>query len=402
MHAETARYSTVAIVLHWLIAVGILFMIWLGWNMHGNENMYQLHKSIGITILILTVARIVWRALNPPPSLPADMKGIEKLASHLVHLGFYGLMILMPLTGWALVSTSYEFDVPTVLFGQISWPDLPGLGFLTNEPGHNGIKLAHDVLAKLALALLVLHIAGALKHEFSAEQGVLKRMLPGLPFLKGDLSPPSSVRGGGVAFGGALGVFVLIAFVPSWFSVSSVETSSSDQATAQLPVQTNWRIDYAQSEITFQGLHGGNEYTGQFGAWEADILFDPSALSDAEITVRVETGSVQTNKKLYTDSLVAAEWFNAAAFPIASVSILRIEQSDSEGYAAEAELTFKAQTVTVPFAFTLTPEGAATRMRGTATLYRQPLDLGQLSDPGADWVSEEVNVNVSVLASRLD
>ena len=116
---ETSRYSAVAIALHWAIALGILGMIWLGWNMDNNESLFQLHKSIGITILMLTIARIVWRVMNPVPPLPAEMKGWEKTLSSAVHYAFYGLMILMPLTGWLVVSTSYEFDIATVIFGTI-------------------------------------------------------------------------------------------------------------------------------------------------------------------------------------------------------------------------------------------------------------------------------------------
>jgi len=71
---STSRYTAVAIALHWAIAALIIFMIWLGWNMEENETRYQLHKSIGITILLLTVARVVWRMLNPPPALPCGCK----------------------------------------------------------------------------------------------------------------------------------------------------------------------------------------------------------------------------------------------------------------------------------------------------------------------------------------
>ncbi|MGB3627711.1 MAG: cytochrome b/b6 domain-containing protein, partial [Henriciella sp.] len=92
---QSSRYSVVAIALHWAIAFAIIGMIFLGWNMEGSEDLYQLHKSIGITILILTIARIIWRLINPVPPLPAEMKPIEKTASHLVHWSFYGLMFLM-------------------------------------------------------------------------------------------------------------------------------------------------------------------------------------------------------------------------------------------------------------------------------------------------------------------
>ena len=105
MHAPSSnRYTVVAILLHWAIAALILFMIWLGWNMEDNEARFQLHKSIGIAILFLSVARVLWRWRNPPPPLPDDMTPWEKRLSHGVHIGFYALMIGLPLLGWLLVS----------------------------------------------------------------------------------------------------------------------------------------------------------------------------------------------------------------------------------------------------------------------------------------------------------
>ena len=120
MSERHKHYALVAILLHWIMAAGIVFMIWLGWNMDQNESLYQLHKSIGITLLMLTVARLIWRLMNPPPPLPDEMSSAEKTASQLVHAGFYVLMLAMPLTGWALVSTSYQLAGPTrpVIFDQ--------------------------------------------------------------------------------------------------------------------------------------------------------------------------------------------------------------------------------------------------------------------------------------------
>ena len=117
MKTETSRYTIVAITLHWVMAALLLFMIWLGWNMDDNEVRFQLHKSIGILLLFLTLVRVIWRVMNPPPPLPEEMPAHEKLASHLVHMAFYGLMIILPLAGWMLVSTS-KFKVPTV--GQLA------------------------------------------------------------------------------------------------------------------------------------------------------------------------------------------------------------------------------------------------------------------------------------------
>ena len=95
---RSPRYSAVAIGLHWAIAGMLLGMIWLGWNMHGPDGreiewLFQLHKSIGITILLLTIARVIWRVKNPPPPLPEEMQSWEKTASHAVHMVFYACLL---------------------------------------------------------------------------------------------------------------------------------------------------------------------------------------------------------------------------------------------------------------------------------------------------------------------
>lgn len=397
--SHSARYSAVAIALHWLIAAGILGMIALGWNMDGNEDLYQLHKSIGITILILTVARIVWRVMNPPPPLPSEMTGWEKTLSHGVHVAFYALMILMPLSGWLYVSTAYDFDIPTVLFGAISWPDIPGVGFLSNAAGHGVVEFVHSKLAWVAIVLVGLHVAGAVKHELSAEEGVLKRMIPGL-FGKTDQpagAPPAAFL---AAFGGAAALFLVIAALPMLGGGSN--SASANGASASGEIEANWAVDQSASSISFSGTHDGSAFTGSFGDWTADIRFDPEDLAGSQVSVTVSTASATASKKLYTDSLKSAEWFNVSAYPQATVSLSNFQEAGDGSYTADATLTIKENSVTVPFTFDLTIEDGVADMTGTAEVMRTPLDLGQKSDPSADWVAEAVGIDVVVKASRAD
>jgi cytochrome b561/polyisoprenoid-binding protein YceI len=400
--AGQSRYAGVAIVLHWAIALAILFMIGLGWYMGDlpdsaplKENLYQFHKSVGITILVLTLARIAWRVMNPPPPLPAGMADWERGLSHGVHIAFYALMLAMPLTGWLYVSTAHEFDIPTVLFGVLSWPDLPGVGVLTNEAGHEGVEFVHSKLAWLALALLAMHVGGAIKHEIGAETGVLKRMIPGL--LGETRGPPAPPRGALYAFGGAFGVFAAIAATP--ILMRAGDTGGGAQTA---PLDTaNWRLDGDASTISFSGTYQSNRFEGQFGNWSASIAFDPDRLDESEVTVTVRTASADAGKKLYNDNLRGDEWFDVEDHPVATVRLDGF-RATPEGYDADAALTIKAQTVTVPFSFTLDIEGDRARMSGETILERTPLNLGQASDPNAEWVGETVRVDVTLEADRLE
>jgi cytochrome b561 len=154
----TTRYTWVAIILHWTIALGVLGLVVMGWVMtHARLSpmrlfqLYQLHKSVGVTILLAAVLRLAWRLTNRPPELPADM------------------------SGWALVSASV-LDIPTVLFGVIPWPDLPGLPH--KAPAEDAFKALHAWLAWGLLALVGLHAAAALRHHFVKRDPVLIHMLP--------------------------------------------------------------------------------------------------------------------------------------------------------------------------------------------------------------------------------
>jgi cytochrome b561 len=181
------RYSGVAIALHWTIAALLLTNIGLAWwfnTLKGGAQIepIQWHKSFGITILVLSVARLAWRLAVPAPKLPVYVTGWEMWLAKTVHVLFYVVMLGMPLSGWAMVSASSLIKVfPIKLFHLIPWP---AMSFLTNLPhdqmkqAHHLFALTHGLLAKLAYGLIVLHVAGALKHQFISNDDVVARMIP--------------------------------------------------------------------------------------------------------------------------------------------------------------------------------------------------------------------------------
>ncbi len=178
-------YDSVAKTLHWLIAAAIVAMLAIGWIMANlpRDNphrfgLFQLHKSVGITILLLSLFRLGWRLTHPAPPLPGHMPGWEKFAARASHILFYVFMIGMPLLGWGMVSSS-AISLPTLLYGIIPWPDLPVLPALANkkEIGHT-LATAHYYGAFCLTALLVLHVTAAHKHHWFDGDDVLTRMAP--------------------------------------------------------------------------------------------------------------------------------------------------------------------------------------------------------------------------------
>ncbi|HEY2481558.1 MAG TPA: cytochrome b, partial [Caulobacteraceae bacterium] len=173
--------------LHWLIAFLILTNIPLAWyfnTLHGLAKVgpTQIHKSIGITVLALSVLRLGWRFVAPHPPLPASVTGWERAAAYTVYALFYVVMIGMPLTGWAMVSASKLITVyPITWFGLFQVPAIGPLTTLPAEQMHQAkhfFENAHGLGAKLAYALIVLHVGAALRHQFIKRDGVVWRMLP--------------------------------------------------------------------------------------------------------------------------------------------------------------------------------------------------------------------------------
>ncbi len=189
MTAVGERYSSVAIALHWLIALAILLQLASGLWMVGALaekdtqmlafQVYQWHKSLGLTVLILSLLRLFWRLSHRAPPLPDGMTRWERIAAKGTHHLFYFLMILLPLTGWVVVSAS-SLGLPTLYWGLFQWPHLPlfGLEAGTKAVLERAVGEVHEFLAYATIALLVLHVGAALKHHLVDRDDVLSRMLP--------------------------------------------------------------------------------------------------------------------------------------------------------------------------------------------------------------------------------
>jgi cytochrome b561 len=179
------RYGTVAMTLHWLIAalvvVNIGLGLWFAMFMAHHDPMHAvvapLHKSIGLTVLVLSLLRVVWRLINPVPPLPAAMSPALKATARVTQFLLYFLILALPLSGWAFVS-SLPHGQPTMYFGLFAWPAFPLPAELSRATIHMFGSI-HVYLAWTAIVLVPIHVAGALHHQFLRRDDVLKRMVPG-------------------------------------------------------------------------------------------------------------------------------------------------------------------------------------------------------------------------------
>jgi cytochrome b561 len=178
------RYTTTAILLHWVLGLSLIALFGVGLYMTGlpfspaRLKLYNWHKWAGVTLLALAVLRLAWRLTHRPPALPTaitqDMPRWQHLAHHGTHHLLYLLFFAVPLIGWAYSSAA---GFPIVFLGQWPLPDL----LPVNRALAEAIKPWHQYSAFAMAGLVVLHIAAALKHQFIDRDGLLRRMLPGKP-----------------------------------------------------------------------------------------------------------------------------------------------------------------------------------------------------------------------------
>lgn len=177
-----SRYTATAIALHWLLAIAIVGTFCVGLYMADlpfspqRLKLYNWHKWAGVTILALSVLRLVWRITHRPPALPAaiehSMPRWQQVAHHATHHLLYALFFIVPLVGWAYSSAA---GFPIVFLGVLPLPS-----FVPVSPElAEAIKPWHEITAYALAALVVLHVAAALKHQVIDRDGLLARMLPG-------------------------------------------------------------------------------------------------------------------------------------------------------------------------------------------------------------------------------
>ncbi|HKY80287.1 MAG TPA: cytochrome b [Sphingobium sp.] len=168
------RYSLVARLLHWIMAILILFNLWLGFAHDALPREWQVmpvHKSVGLTVLALAILRLGWRLTHRPTPLPRELPAWERAAAKAAHYSFYAFMLFMPLTGWIMTSAGNRPLTWFFLF------DIPKFAVSKGDPVVAFSAEAHEIVGFLWAALILLHVAAALRHHFILKDGVLRRML---------------------------------------------------------------------------------------------------------------------------------------------------------------------------------------------------------------------------------
>jgi cytochrome b561/polyisoprenoid-binding protein YceI len=410
MNSNEQRYTAVAIVLHWAIAAAILSNLLIGWWMKSAISetatqaraiaAFQLHKSIGLTVLLLTALRLLWRLSHKPPPLPASMERWERFAAKATHFGFYILMVLVPLSGWTYVSSQWAdskpLNVPTLWFGLFQVPHLFDAHAMTDAARaavSQRNAAAHYYLAWSMAGLLVLHVAAALKHHFRNRDRVLAEMLPVLPPPDGTARPKDEPARLAIQRAGAGLIFIALAALGYVLWRGPVISAAGAVAAGTLKSATgSWVLD-PTSSIDFSGTHAGNDFHGKFTRWSADIRYNPEAPENSSMTAKIETGSAADGVPLHEETMPQTEWFNVAKYPSAEFKTTRV----SADGAIEGTLTIKDRQLPVT-GLKATVEKGVLHIIGRFDIARQDADLGQESDPRGEFVSLKIGVDVNITA----
>ncbi|ESQ74425.1 YceI family protein [Asticcacaulis sp. AC402] len=405
----TASYNVYSRWLHWILAFLILFVIFLGWNLDGDDTLrrarYDLHKSVGILILLLSFVRLGLRlAYKAPPEPP--MPKWQALAARSLHIGFYVVMIAMPLSGWLLVSTNVR---PIPFFGLF---DLPHLPVPQTEALHDVLEEVHHLMAKLIIyGMVPLHVLAALKHQFVDKDEVFQHMVPGLtprPILNWRWIVPlgvilaAVVLGYTVLRGQPLATGNPPVTTPAEAPAAEIVAASAETSAAASSVSaekvTSWTVDKAASRIQFATSLQGDAITGSFSAYTARIDFDPEQLARSRVKVSIDLASVSSGNSDYDSTIKGADFFNVSVSPKADFDAKSFTRTDATHFIAHGTLKLRGVSKPLNLPFVLTVKNGVAEMNATVDIDRTAYGVGAGEYASTDLVPAKVPVTIRLKA----
>ena len=387
------HYGSVTKTFHWLTALLVVTLIPLG--IYANDLPYDtseqlarkawffsLHKTLGVTMFFVALARILWALSQPKPALLHPERKLESLAAETVHWLLYGSLVLVPLSGWV-------HHASTEGFAPIWWPFGQTLPMVPKSESLAALTAGLHIVFERVLAIsILLHAAGALKHNLIDRDHTLRRMLPCTPIL-----PPMTARHRVMApLVSALGLWAVA--LGAGASLSLYERDGETvQAAALADVQSDWVVQEGQIEIVVRQM--GSDLRGQFDDWTAAISFDDRVKSGkaGSVDVTISIGSLTLGS--VTSQALGADFFNAGAFPTATYTAEIIRSAD--GYATIGTLTIKDQSMPVSFPFKLEIANDIATMSASTELDRRNYAIGD-GQKDEKSLGFGVDVNLSLTA----
>ncbi len=357
------QFGAVTKTFHWVTALLVIGLLAAGLYMTGLPSgldkfkIYNLHKSFGVTVLMIVFCRILWNNVSKRPVLHDKIQFWEKPLLSPLHLLFYFMLIVMPLSGWVFSAAANH---PVSFFGLFTLPN----PVAPDKELAKFFREVHEITGFLLMGAVGLHILVALKHHFIDKDIFLKRMLPMI-------------------------VLCLLASPPAF----------AEKPWAEKP----WNVILEKSSLTFRARQMGVEFKGSFGLFVSTIHFDPDKLAASKAVVVINTASVDTQNAERDETLRGKEWFDVTRFPEAKFETTSFRKTGDSTYEATGQLTLNGVTVPVvlPFRLAIVPgsdNSSVATVDGTVTLDRAAFNLGGKNWADVSVIANEVAVDVHLFA----
>jgi cytochrome b561/polyisoprenoid-binding protein YceI len=393
---ERAFHWAIALLIPTVIALGVVAYEWpydTDAALATKATLFSAHKTVGIAILFVALARIAWAISQPRPAAINGHRRVEHWAAATVHWLLYGSLVAVPLLGWAHHATAEGF-------APIWWPLGQSLPLLPKDPTLSAqLATLHMTFERVLVLALLLHIAGAVKHAVWDRDGTVARMWRG--------AEPAEVRPAGrsplpvvaalAVWAAALGAGLAIGPREGLATVAPVEAQAAEVTGA-----ANWAVEEGTLSITVAQL--GSPVTGSFADWQAAIDFSEEARADGThgaVRVAVSTGSLTLGS--VTSQAVGEEFLAAGAFPQAEFEapIMRAADQGGDAWLAEGVLSLRGADVPVRLPFALEIEGDRATMEGAAEVDRRAFGMGE-AYPDESSVGFGVTISVALSAVRAE
>lgn len=395
----TKSYGAVTRAIHWLTALLVITNVTLGLYARslptGNDAevarsalSYSLHKTTGVTILGLTLLRILWVLARPGPGLLHPERRVEALVARTVHWALYGALVVMPVAGWLSHAANTGF-------APILWPFGQSLPFVPKSPTLvHALDAVHRAGAWVLYAALGLHVAGALKHALIDRDATLARMIRGVRVpVPADCRSPRPFLIAALLWAGV---------TATGLTFGARDTTTPGSATAIAAPGGNWAV--SAGSLTFSLRQLGSPVEGRLSGWSAAISYDEATGTGAvRVTIPIAGGPDKgMNLGAVTPQALGPEFFDAANHPEAilegSIAPAAAASADAS-HAVTGTLNLRGATVPLTLPFTLTITGDRAEARGTVTLDRRDFGIGP-SFPDETSVGLAVTVAVALTAIR--
>lgn len=384
-------YGFVAKSFHWLTALLILSLIPLGIIANDlpfdtgealarKAFLFSMHKTLGVTLFFVALARIAWALGQPKPAGLHPERRAESFLAELVHWLLYGSLIVVPLSGWV-------HHASTSGFAPIWWPFGQDLPFVPKSEPLAELAATVHWAAGMVLALSVAaHIGGALKHAVRDRDGTLARMVSGA-----EAGDPRALHSRALP--------ALVAALVVWVAVigASLTVFAPRHVGAVFQAGTAGAGEWAVQEgtLSFTITQLGAQVTGSFGGWQAEITYDP-ATGTGQLRTEIDTTTVALGS--VTDQAKGPEFFDVTRHERA-VFEAEIARVDEVSHTATGTLTLVGQSLPVTLTFDLEIEDGMAQVVGRTTLDRRDFGMGP-SYPDESGVGFAVDVALKLTAQR--